>query len=218
MTALDKTGLLPATDGGPLPALGSQQAPPGLAQILAMLDDIHTRLTRVDGGPSPEMLAALETRYRQTLIEQFATLTFEGLQPSGVPISLPLEQVYVELKAVADVPKAADTYSAEERRMLLDAERLGPQAREEAAMHLDALRAERWNRQAQRDMERLQRRSIQELLESPTQRGVVILGDPGSGKTTLMRYQALRAAQVDAQNGSVPTRLPIFVPLAAYLV
>jgi hypothetical protein len=90
-----------------------------------MLDQFHNLLSRADDGPSPEMLAAVEARYRQTLIDQFETLTFEGLQPSGVPISLPLEQVYVELKAVADVPEAADAYSAEERRMLLEAERLG---------------------------------------------------------------------------------------------
>jgi predicted NACHT family NTPase len=47
-------------------------------------------------------------------------------------------------------------------------------------------------------------------------RGVVILGDPGSGKTTLLRYQALHAARMEGQIGSLPTRLPIFVPLAAY--
>ncbi len=181
-----------------------------------MLQHIHHQITVANGVPSPATLAALETRYRQTLIEQFQYLTFEGLQPSGVPIVLPLAQIYVELKAVADVPEAADTYSAEERRLLFEAEEHGPLAREEAAMHLDALRAERWNRQSRQQVERLQRRSIEELLYGPLHRGVVILGDPGSGKSTLLRYQALRAAQGEGPSGLAATALPIFVPLAAY--
>jgi hypothetical protein len=189
--ALARVGLVPEALTPPDTNGESAHTLSMLQQIRTILSQIHTRLTAGDNNPSPIMLAALEVRYRQTLIDQFATLTFEGLQPSGVPIRLPLEKIYVELKAVADVPEAADTYSAEERRLLLEAEDRGMHAREELAIHLDALRAERWNRQARQQMGRLQRRSIQELLDSPTHRGLVILGDPGSGKTTLLRYQAL---------------------------
>lgn len=214
--ALARAGLLPesvgssATDGGDAPTL------PALQPILTMLRQLYRQLTAGDGRLSPETLAALEARYRQTLIDQFKDLTFEGLQPSGVPIVLPLQDVYVELKAVADVPEAADTYSAEERRLLFEAEARGGLAREESAMHLDVLPAERWNRQARQPVERLQRRSIEELLHSPTYRGVVILGDPGSGKSTLLRYQALQVAQKEELAGSTPAPLPIFVPMAAY--
>jgi predicted NACHT family NTPase len=83
-------------------------------------------------------------------------------------------------------------------------------------LHLDVLRAERWNRQARQDMARLQRRSIQEILDNPAQRGVVILGDPGSGKTTLLHYQALRTARASGDGSAARASLPIFVPLAAY--
>jgi 3',5'-cyclic AMP phosphodiesterase CpdA len=41
-------------------------------------------------------LEALGTRYCQSIIDQYATLTFKGLAPSGTPIALPLENVYVE--------------------------------------------------------------------------------------------------------------------------
>ncbi|ETW98615.1 MAG: hypothetical protein ETSY1_17995, partial [Candidatus Entotheonella factor] len=164
----------------------------------------------------PPDLTGLETQYRKTIIDQFEKLTFRGLAPSGTPISLSLDDVYVELKAVADVPEAADTYSADERRLLLEAEIHGGEAREELAMHLDALRAERWNRQARQETTQLQRRSIQDVLDDRTQRGVVILGDPGSGKTTLMHYQALRAAKLASHAGTTRKPLPIFVPLAAY--
>ncbi len=164
----------------------------------------------------PSDLTALENRYRKTIINQFEKLTFRGLAPSGTPISLPLDCVYVELKVVADVPEAADAYSADERRLLLEAEAHGGEAREELAMHLDALRAERWNRQARQETAQLQRRSIQDILDDRSQRGVVILGDPGSGKTTLMHYQALRAAQSLRRADTARLPLPIFVPLAAY--
>jgi Effector-associated domain 7/NACHT domain len=193
-----------------------RQELPVLARVLTTLDDIHARLTTGVDGPSPEKRAAVEAHYRQTIIDQFEKLTFKGLSPSGTPIVLPLEQVYVELKAVADVPEAADTYSAEERRLLLEAEGRGERVREELALHLDVLRAERWNRQARQDMARLQRRSIQEILDNPAQRGVVILGDPGSGKTTLLQYQALRTARARGDGSAAPAPLPIFVPLAAY--
>jgi hypothetical protein len=167
---------------------------PAMQPILTMLHQIHTQLTTGDGQPDADTLAALEAHYCQMLVEQFKHLAFEGLQPSGVPIVLPLAEVYVELKAVADVPEAADAYSAEERRLLFEAEERGLQTREEVAVHLDALRAERWNRLSRQHVDRLQRRSIEELLRNPMHHGVVILGDPGSGKTTLLRYQALCAA------------------------
>jgi hypothetical protein len=99
----------------------------------------------------------------------------EGLLPSGVPIVVPLKDVYVELKAVADVPEAADTYSAEERRLLYEAEEQGTRVREDMAMHLDALRAERWKQQARQTVERLQRRSIEELWTTSLSRPEILL-------------------------------------------
>jgi hypothetical protein len=198
--ALSRAGLLPALGEGAVTE--GQPTLPALQPILDMLRQLNAQFTAGNGKPGAETLVALEGHYRQTLIDQFQHLTFEGLQPSGVPIVLPLQEIYVELKAVADVPETADTYSAEERRLLFEAEGRGARTREEVAMHLDALRAERWNRQARQQSERLQRRSIAELLHDPMHRGVVILGDPGSGKTTLLRYQALCTARGEGVPGA----------------
>lgn len=160
-------------------------------------------------------LATIEQPYRQALIDQFDKLSFRGLSPTRL-IELPLERIYVELNAVADIPTDADTYSAEERRLLAEAEARGEDARTARAYHLDALQADQRKQQARTQSSMRPRRSIQEILDDPLQRGVVILGDPGSGKTTLLHYHALRAARTPRRPDGSSAPLPIFVPLAAY--
>jgi HEAT repeat protein len=180
------------------------------------------------GKPLPAPLAELETRYRQHLVDQFSRLTFQGVAPSANGVSLPLVSVYVELKAIADVPDSADTFTPEERQAI---ERL-----RDAGDSDPWLRPlERWQRQG-RDEDGHEgrrptgeRRGLPAGLLSWTGPGLVLLGDPGSGKTTLLHYLALMAASRTAPGaGQIglaaamlgPTvdehRLPIFVPLAAY--
>lgn len=174
--------------------------------------------------PSPD-LDVLEQRYRRFLVDQYARLTFKGISRSGKAISLPLEDVYVELKAVADVPDAADAYSAEERRLLLEAEARGQRDTEELRTNLDSIRYERWRAEARAGHARFERCSIEASITGAGRPGVVILGDPGSGKSTLLRYLALCAAREGLAGGAAPPappvpaerlRLPILVPLAAY--
>ncbi|WP_437936369.1 HEAT repeat domain-containing protein [Sorangium sp. So ce341] len=181
------------------------------------------------GGSVDPALADQEHQYRRFLVEQFERLTFKGISRSGKAISLPLEEIYVELKAVADVPDAADTYSADERRLLLEAEARGiPDG--DLRQQLDSFRIERWREEARRGHGRMTRRSIDDAVADPTRPGLVILGDPGSGKTTLLHYLALRAAReglptrggaaalpgAELRSAKGDPRLPIFVPLAAY--
>ncbi|MBE2264231.1 MAG: NACHT domain-containing protein, partial [Burkholderiaceae bacterium] len=185
-----------------------------LGQVERLLVEIRDNLARQQPRLSVDDLRAMEVRYRQSIVEWFETLTFQGMSPSGTPIALPLRKVYVELKAVADVPEAADTYSADERRLLLEAEEDGRYERSELIAHLDAMRLERWRSEARKERKqatKLERRSISEVLNDETRRGLVILGDPGSGKSTLLHYLALTAAEYGP--GGV---LPIFVPFAAY--
>ncbi|MBV7330578.1 HEAT repeat domain-containing protein [Chloroflexi bacterium TSY] len=192
----------------------------GSPELTDAIEQLNKRMARIADGLqareselSDAEMAQLEENYRQTLIDQFEMLTFRGISPSGKALALKLEDVYVELKTIAEVPEAADTYSAEERRFMLEME--GQLEREEVIAHLDALRLERWRSEARQarkaEIQRLERRSISDVIGDQTQRGLVILGDPGSGKSTLLHYLALTHARCPAGE-----TLPIFVPLAAY--
>lgn len=185
---------------------------PDLHRIEALLADIRNNLSGTETTADAVALEQREAYYRQSLIDLYEKLTFRGISPSARAIALPLADVYVELKAVMDVPEASDSYSAEERRMLLEAEfevdeggEHGRTAgRDELVAHLDTLRLERWRREARgelaREMKReaqkqqFERKSIGEIVADSTGRGLVVLGDPGSGKTTLLHYLALMSA------------------------
>lgn len=171
----------------------------------------------LDHTPSEEDLNALEARYRQHVIRWFGHLEFRGLMRTPKPIVLALEEIYVELRAVAEVPEAADAFSVEERRLLLDMGEQDEPTRRELLSQLDAFRRERWSRTLP------ERKSMAEALHQRDRRAFVILGDPGSGKTTLLHFLALvyaRGADIAARSLGVDAaeadRLPIFVPLAAF--
>jgi HEAT repeat protein len=168
-------------------------------------------------APGPEELRALEERFRQHVVRWFESLTFQGLMRSPKPIVLPLEDVYVELRAVAEVPEAADAFSIEERLLLLEVDEANLTGRRELMRQFDTIRRERWSRILP------ERKSIGEALLQRDNRAFIILGDPGSGKTTLLHFLALvyaRGREIAAGRLGIDSveadRLPIFVPLAAY--
>jgi hypothetical protein len=132
------------------------------------------RTAVVEHHPDAAELTALEERYRQHLVRWFESLEFRGMMKAPKPIRLPLEEVYVELRSVAEVPEAADSWSAEERRLLLAAEGRDEGGQRELLRELDTLRRERWSRQIP------ERRPLAEALLARDRKAFVILGDPGS--------------------------------------
>jgi HEAT repeat protein len=189
-----------------------------ISPLKDLLDDLRRVIVRPVEQLSPEELAAREERYRGLIKTSYCNLRLEGLSTGVRPISLPLEDVYVHLRAVSEVPEGADVFTPEERSVLRLMEEGGREDDvREAQLRLDAMRRERWTR------ERIERFPIAEALRNPAQRGLVILGDPGSGKTTLLQFLALifaRGPEDVAKHlqlgDSDLGRLPIFVPLAAY--
>ncbi|GAB4199491.1 MAG: hypothetical protein OHK0022_19760 [Roseiflexaceae bacterium] len=197
--------------------------PTDLRAFQELLAALRWSLLRPDAPPPQAELDLRRTRYRALIIAQCQALRLEGLSTGTRPIVLPLEQVYVQLRAVAEVPEAADAFTPEERRLLslLEEEqargRRTDEALREAHLRLDAIRRERWTR------ERLERFPLGQALRDPLKRGLVILGDPGSGKSTLLQFLALvfaRGPEAVAQHlhiqGPDADRLPILAPLASY--
>lgn len=186
--------------------------------LVDVLEILRRAIDRPAEQLSAEELAAREVRYRELVKASYCNLRLEGLSTGLKPIVLPLEDVYVHLRAVSQLPEGADVFSPEERSVLRAMEEGGREADvREAQLRLDALRRERWAK------ERVERFPIADALRDPQKRGLVILGDPGSGKTTLLQFLALMFARGPEDvarhlqlTGPDRGRLPIFVPLAAY--
>jgi hypothetical protein len=137
----------------------------------------------------------LRRRYLQHLIDAYQHLEFKGIvQFEKLPLRMSLEKVYVNLWAQPELPtgetlkeelRLAGRKIAADKEMLLDDE-------------LELM------------VERARPVQVEEtLVEHPV---LVILGDPGFGKSTLLKHLALTAAR----NFDREKRLPILLPLAAY--
>lgn len=170
-----------------------------------------------------DALAVAEQCYRDAVIREYQTLRV-SLASVG-KVDIPLEEIFVDLHCVGEIPDAADAFSADERRLLAEFELADEPTRHELLGLLDDRRYQRW-RQLQAEAAPLwQRQSIVESLAGRTA-PLVLLGDPGSGKSTLLQLLALRAAsgQLDsafagASGGELeqaPPLLPILVRLAAF--
>lgn len=238
--ALGSAGMIPAFDGLRLLQMTVNEAgydvevdPEGRLRIagqpseeralpparLGALERVAAELRRAVDVQKPNSadLDALAERYRQHIVRWFQHLSFQGMTPTARAIVLPLEEVYVELRAVAEVPEAADSFSVDERRVLLEADERDPKAKDDLLRRLDVLRRERWGRTIP------ERKSIAAALYQRDQQAFVILGDPGSGKSTLLHFLALvhaRGAETAASRLEIDAaeadRLPIFVSLAAF--
>ncbi|MBC8330361.1 MAG: SUMF1/EgtB/PvdO family nonheme iron enzyme, partial [Anaerolineae bacterium] len=128
--------------------------------------------------------------YLEYLLDRHRYLNFKGMGVSDrVALKLPLLDLYVPLKARQELPEG-DTW----KRVHLAGRELADA--EGAAMRMS---------EPQPVLEILQKQS-----------GLVILGDPGSGKTTFLKYLALVLATGKGESLGLGQRLPILVPLSAY--
>lgn len=144
------------------------------------------------GPPLPDLEVAAQV-YLQYLLDAYQYLDLRGMGISDrVSLKLPLLEMYVPLKARLHTPEG-ETWA----RQLRVAGRLP--AKEEGA-----------------DMgERLSELvPVLDLLQKHD--GLVLLGDPGAGKTTFLKVLALALASGQGDTLGLGGKLPILFPLAAY--
>ncbi len=138
-------------------------------------------------------LDQVTSRYLQNLLDRYQFLDFRGMGISDrIPLKLPLLQMYVPLKARSETPEG-DTWSREMRIA----------GRKASQQECEAMG------------ERLS--DPQPLLQLMRKNdGLIILGDPGAGKTTFLKFLTLTLATGQGKVIGLSQRLPVLVPLSAY--
>ena len=130
-------------------------------------------------------------KYLSLIHDEYYYLAFKGMGVSDrIPLRLPLMDMYVPLKVRIELPEG-ETW----RR---DLKLAGRQMTTEEAQNI-----------GQREPQ-----PVLELLNNHD--CLIILGDPGAGKTTFLKYLSLKLSMGHGQDIGIGNRLPVLVPLSAY--
>jgi GTPase SAR1 family protein len=156
-------------------------------------------------------------RYRAAVLKRFDKLNFEMLDTTGAFYSgVRLWSVFVPQSVrechqynprLLEIPK-------EHQRRLLDAGEITAKELEEAERQADRLRQEYFHQPLRAVLD-----VVDEALRAQpagSGRKLVILGDPGSGKSSLVRYLALRWAGIAEPTVRDTQPIPLVVELGAY--
>ncbi|HRY14872.1 MAG: SUMF1/EgtB/PvdO family nonheme iron enzyme [Candidatus Competibacteraceae bacterium] len=131
--------------------------------------------------------------YLDWLLDRYRYLDFRGMGISDrVPLQLPLLEMYVPLAARPGTPEG-DTWG---RKVRLTGRMVGWDELASATAYLGGSKP------------------LVDLLKSHD--GLIVLGDPGAGKTTFLKFLALVLATGQGETLGLGTRLPVLVPLSAY--
>jgi formylglycine-generating enzyme required for sulfatase activity len=169
---------------------------------VAVNGELHLHLEQTAGqvwrGARPKLSAeAIQqstVEYLKDILDRHRYLTMKGMGPAeNVPLQLKLLDLYVPLQARREVPKG-DTW---ERQLKLAGRSLS-EADVEAAQAMRLGEPE----------------PVLNILKEKD--GVIVLGDPGAGKTTFLKFLALKLALGEGAQLGLPGRLPILLPLASY--
>lgn len=164
----------------------------GDGNIIIIADQVAADFWRQFRGHPPDLQQAT-SQYLAYLVRQYRYLAFKGMGVSDrVPLRLPLIEMYVPLKARIEMPEG-ETWGHQLR--------LAGRSLSEEEMVAAGYRFS-------------QPQPLVKLLQHND--GLIILGDPGAGKTTFLKYLALRLAAGEGDELGVGPRLPVLLPLSAY--
>lgn len=142
-------------------------------------------------GPAQD-LSALTAAYLNFLEDRHRYLDFKGMGVSDrVPLRLALLDMYVPLKARVETPRG-ETWE----RLRIAGRR---PTEEEGAVIGQRMSAPE---------------AVLELLQKND--GLVVLGDPGAGKSTFLKFITLSLATEQGKSLGLEGRLPVLLPLSAY--
>jgi len=152
----------------------------------------YLRVALVETGLTEEQAAKIEEKYREGIQNEFRKHIVSGLAQVQKVVSLPLEEIYLELGLI---PISNDSDREQEMAEMLE-------MREAHRM--------------EREMQRMDKRVTNALKEESK---LVIVGKPGSGKTISLKFIALMLTHGSAgaaRLGLDAPFIPVFVRLADY--
>ncbi|MBW7884056.1 MAG: SUMF1/EgtB/PvdO family nonheme iron enzyme [Caldilineaceae bacterium] len=176
-------------------AMTSNIIVPGDNNVVIVADDPARHLATMAGAASddPARTERDVQRYLKHLVNRYQYLDLRG---TGItdhhPLRLPLLDLYIPLRAHVSLP-GSDTWA---RTLTLAGRRVTWAESHAMGEWLD------------------RPRTLTDLLVEYD--GIVLLGDPGSGKTTFLKYLALKLATGGGADLNLAGRLPILLPISAY--
>lgn len=172
--------------------------------------------SRIVVGEEEVVMSAVERdsalgHYLQHMISRNRYLQLQGIRSGGKLVHIELDRIYIRLRARQERLVPPDTLAEQgfDDQWLVETQQLAP-----GELHRRHAAGE-----PQLTTETVTISVEEALAQHPR---LVVLGDPGSGKTTLTRYLALLYAQDLAQQSTraldilgetIPKRLPILLPL-----
>ncbi len=151
----------------------------------------------------------LET-YREALVERFGNLSFEMLDTSGAYYS------GVRLWSVFVPQSARECHDYQPQLLEIPKEHLR-RLQEKGELAAEGLvEAERFADRRRTEYMRQPLRPVLEVTGDPAMGQLVLLGDPGSGKSSLLRYLALQWARLEAPAARYTQPLPLVIELRDY--
>ncbi len=149
-------------------------------------------------------------KYREALVERFGNLSFDSLDTSGAYYSaVRLWSVFVPQSV-----RECHTYRPQLLEMPKEHQQLLIDRGEIDAKELEKLEKER-DEQRTAYFDQSPRPALEVCADADLMR-MVILGDPGSGKSSLLRYLALEWARDEDANRRYSAPLPLLIELRDY--